>query len=321
MRTSSPPNAVRRDRFARLARQTKIGRLAEIDGLARAVEAVEGRAGRGLGWAGLRRGGLHEWFGLADGSPEPPADRSVDRSVNGPAGRFEARGPRSWAPPLCLLSDLAACALRAGGCRRRVVWIGRRVWPYPRTLLGRGGSATAEDLLARSVFIDPPDDSSRLWAIDLAARCPAVTAIVADGSHLTMAASRRLQLAAEAGEDEGGSGTGGEKAPLLLLTRPPREAAALSAAATRWWVSPAPSSGAGPCWSVSRLRAKGAAARGSGRERNEAGMRRWMLEWDHAQGVVAASADVVGGPGASASSVRRGGETARSARSRARRTA
>ena len=58
-----------------------------------------------------------------------------------------------------------------------------------------------------------------LWAIDLA-RCTAVAAVVADGSRL--AATRRLQLAAESGS------------ALVLCARPPEEIDHLSAATTRW---------------------------------------------------------------------------------------
>ena len=204
-----------------------------------------------------------------------------------------------------------------------VVWIGRRIRPYPHLLLrGHGGigriagfrqsTANARDrlLLERSLFIDPPDDGTRLWAIDLALRCDAVTAVIADGRGLSMPQTRRLQLAAEA------SGA------LVLLARPPEEEAELSAAMTRWRITPAPSSTDRPRWIIELLRRKG--ARGglnvtaAGRARatrpptiveepitdgfvhfrepgagTEAGMRRWLLEWNHVQGVVAVPADVV----------------------------
>lgn len=99
-------------------------------------------------------------------------------------------------------------------------------------------------LLSRSIFIDTPDDASRLWAIDLALRNPAVNAVIADGSHLRMAESRRLQLAAERGR------------ALALLARPAWEAAELSAAATRWRVCRTPSATSAPRWIVQLLRCK-----------------------------------------------------------------
>jgi len=203
-----------------------------------------------------------------------------------------------------------------------VVWIGRLIRPYPHLLLRgrapvgrfasfRQSTANARDrlLLERSLFIDPPDDGTRLWTIDLALRCDAVTAVIADGRGLSMPQTRRLQLAAEAG------------GALVLLARPPEEEAELSAAMTRWRIAPAPSSTDRPRWSIELLRRKG--ARGglnvtaAGRARatrppavieephhersctrpgTEAGMRHWLLEWNHVQGVVAVPADVVDRP-------------------------
>jgi hypothetical protein len=172
---------------------------------------------------GLAVGAIHEWFG-----------------AEGAAGTDGA-----WSPPLALLIHLAWRALteaeerdRAG----RVLWIGRRVWPYPRALVGDLGlratdgglelarleaeerPADPRRLLERSILVDVARPQQRVWALDLALRCPAVTAVVADASGLDMAATRRLQLAAEAG---GGLG---------LLARPPREESELSVAATRWRV-------------------------------------------------------------------------------------
>lgn len=98
------------------------------------------------------------------------------------------------------------------------------------------------------MFVDPPTRDERLWAMDVALRSSAALVVVADGAGLTMAGSRRLQLAAEAG------GTVG------LLARPHNERGELSAAATRWLVSPGPVDGADPArptWTVELLRRKG----------------------------------------------------------------
>jgi protein ImuA len=146
-----------------------------------------------------------------------------------------AHAARSWTPPLGILLHLALRSLEsASGC---LAWIGRRCWPYPHVLSSAG--------LQRSIFVDPPDGASRLWTIDLAARCPGVAAVVADGSGLDMAATRRLQLAAEAGS------------ALVLCARPPNEVDRLSAAATRWRVRCAPAPGKAPRWIVELLRCKG----------------------------------------------------------------
>jgi hypothetical protein len=180
---------------------------------------------------------------LARGRPRPDGRRCVPPTLSPPIpmppGIHEWFGvvptARRWAPPLGILLHLALRSLEGSpGC---VVWVGRRCWPYPR-VLSRAG-------LRRSIFTDPPDGASRLWTIDLAARCPGVAAVVADGSALDMAATRRLQLAAEAGS------------ALVMCARPPNEADRLSAASTRWLVRCAPSRDKTPRWIVELLRCKG----------------------------------------------------------------
>jgi len=137
----------------------------------------------------------------------------------------------AWIAPLSILIHII---------RRtpaRVLWIGRRIWPYPRALAG--------PLLERSIFVDPRGQDERVWAIDLALRSAAVGAVVGDGTGLSMAESRRLQLAAGSGK------------VLGLLARPLKEIKELSAAQTRWLIRPAPSRTEEPCWSVELLRCKG----------------------------------------------------------------
>jgi protein ImuA len=139
-------------------------------------------------------------------------------------------------------------------------------------------------LLRRSVFIDPPDDGTRLWAIDAAARCSAAAAVVADGSGLDLAATRRLQLAAEAGS------------ALVLCARPPGELECLSAAATRWRVhcarladeNPSLNPSLNPRWIVELLRCKGV--------RPKSEVLRWTMEWKGAQGGLVVHAVLVDRP-------------------------
>ncbi|MHC5023559.1 MAG: hypothetical protein ACYTGG_06560, partial [Planctomycetota bacterium] len=153
-------------------------------------------------------------------------------------------------------------------------------------------------LLRRSLFVDPPDGAARLWAIDLAARCPAVAAVVADGRGLRLAHTRRLQLAAE------------RSGSLVLLARPPGELRELSVAGTRWRLERTRSSGANPRWRLELLRCKGSRrgrAAGGGGARSEGSgdtnaateamsCSGWMLEWDRVQGAVCLPADVVDRP-------------------------
>ncbi len=228
----------RRPDLADLARRIE-GILGRGPGLAERVVVPTGWGSIGVG--GLAAGAIHEWFGAGE-----------------PDG--------SWDPPLSILVHLAWRALEEAeerGRGGRVLWIGRRGWPYPRALVGDHGVRASEAglelgrleegerpgdpelLLRRSVLVDAETAARRTWALDLALRCPSVTAVVADASGLDMAATRRLQLAAEAG---GGLG---------LLARPPREERELSAASTRWRVRRARSESAGgPRWTLAMLRCK-----------------------------------------------------------------
>jgi len=195
-----------------------------------------------------------------------------------------------WRAPLILMAFLAA---QRGGL---VVLIGRRCWPSAWTL-GSVGLDLSDCILAH-----PRDDDQRLWAIDQSLRCPGVGAVIADASGLDMGASRRLQLAAEAG------------GVLGLLARPPSEMKSLSAAATRWVVSPRVSGSKRVSWNVSLRRCKAGALWSGARA---GAVREWTLEWREnrlggrvvcGEGVEAAcetggvrvAADVAGGPGAAA---------------------
>jgi len=233
--------------------------------------SIDRVTGSASGAPGLVRGCVHEWFGVGD-----PGPARTDRNV------------REWSPPLLILTHLArraACDAASRGAPASVIWIGRRVWPYPGAIARQtpvveglanpdaGGSAgelevplepgndalpeastegtdahdrAGVELVEHSIFTSPKDASLRLWAIDTALRCPGITAVVADGSGLGMAATRRLQLAATS------SGA------LVLLARPPGEEREVSAATTRWRIGRQESAGDGPAWSATLLRAKGA---------------------------------------------------------------
>ena len=187
----------------------------DISQLRSAVESIEQR-GLGVfdpdhppvdaGWALLHRQVLHEWFGAAG-------------------------------PPLCVLSDLG----RKGMGRGYVFWVGRACWPHPRSLV----CGSDPQALQRSIFIDPTD-AQHLWAIDLVLRSSAASVVVADAGGLDLTATRRLQLAAEAGRS------------LALMTRPMRDRGTPSSAAYRWQVDPIVSPTDQPRWQVQLLRCKDA---------------------------------------------------------------
>jgi hypothetical protein len=204
----------------------------------------------------LAAGAIHEWFSTATEHHAEIGHPSLT----------------DWLPPLGMLIHLAHRAMTAGinQGRSRILWIGRRVWPFPRSLINALG--TDRSLLEQSVFVDARSRDERVWAIDLALRCGAVAVVVADGSGLTMAESRRLQLGAAAG------GTMG------LITRPERDVSQLSAARTRWRVVPTRSGTNEPRWVVELLRWKGT------RMREDA--RRWLAWWERETGFVHLDADV-----------------------------
>ena len=213
------------------------------------------------GWVRLPRRTVHEWF-----APAPPQDLLTDAAA-------------------AALALASAGGGQAGG-GGVVFWLGRSCWPHaPRLaqgLLGQRG------LLARSVFVDtraaPGEDASApawplrrgrrrtgaprpgpsrrqrqrghldhlVWAAELLLRSPATAAVVADGRGLSTAASRRLQLAAEAGT------------ALALFWRRPDEQDQLSVAHHRWQVDPLPTEGPSPRFRVTALRHKAGLQPGAG---------------------------------------------------------
>ena len=255
-------------------------------GAARSMSTVRDAGARAHAPRGFARGAVHEWFGTVSPSTgsansKTPPQKTVTATAHG------------WSPPLFLFVHLAHRATedaRQRGAPAHVVWIGRRVWPYPRALDGSAELRETKDrefrvfeennrslaahaaleftlelreatfpsdsrvanatLFERSVFVDPGrsrnSEGETLWAIDTALRSPSVTAIVADGSGLGMAATRRLQLVAA------------DSSALVLLARPPDEVGEVSAATTRWIVERDLAWEQRPRWRVKLLRAKGA---------------------------------------------------------------
>lgn len=213
-------------------------RAQALEGLKRRLAALERRAGAAA------RGGV-VGFGLAD------IDRALPRGGlergalhEGLAGEGVAAG---WA---------AALAARAGGL---ILWcrVKRNAELYAPGLAAFG-LPPERLILARA-----RSEQETLWAMEEGLRSGRFSAVVGEARRLDLAASRRLQLAAEAG--------GG----LALLLRPP-EAAGVSAAKTRWRIAPVASAapewrGVGrPRWRLDLLRVRGGAPRG------------WIVDWDDA---------------------------------------
>ena len=209
---------------------------------------------RALPGGGLARGAVHEILG---------------------AGGEEEDGALAGAFAALLLGRLAA----AGGT---VLWCLAR-----RDLYGPGLMALGLDP-ACLVLARAPRDDLVLWAIEEGLRTADLAAVVGEIGRLDMAASRRLQLAAER------SGV-----PLLLLRRwrhaeaAARERGRPSAAATRWRILSLPSRpppgepGIGrPCWRVELLRCRGGAPA------------LWQVEVADAPGALSVAAELADRPAA-----------------------
>lgn len=180
---------------------------------------------------GLALGAVHEWIGIEHN-----------------AGR--------WVPPLALLTAMANLA---GG---HTVWIGDAVWPYPASLARTNTGRPPP--LSSAMFVRTQTRNERLWAADVALRSRASKAVIIDGSGFDLAATRRLQLAAEAG------------GALCLLARAPKELQQLSTASTRWRIGWCPQ-GHARQWEIELIRCK---------SMTSARTRRWVVEYDQTTGLM-----------------------------------
>jgi hypothetical protein len=194
----------------------------------------------GGGWEGA--GEVHEFF-LVDDLPTS-------------GGRWSA----------ALVVMVAAAGRRQlKGSTANVVWVGKRCWPTFQFLCG----AMGEEALRRSVFLDPLTDEDRFWAIGQALRCPGVKLVIADGSGMNETVSRRLQLAAERGEENGEGDA--EEGVLGLLARPAWEIETSSWARGRWIIRPVVAeTGDVMRWEVSSCR---------GQSAGQDAPPEWMVEW------------------------------------------
>lgn len=178
-----------------------------------------------------------------------------------------------------LADDAAATVFLAGilaRCEGTVFWILR--W--------RDLFAPALNLAGlhpdRVVFVEAGSDANVLIAFEECLRHAGLAGVVGELKKITLTASRRLQLAAEA------SGV-----PAFVLRRwsTADEAVEGSAATTRWRVRAASSERLGipslgrPRWDLSLERARGGEARN------------WLVEACDAQGRIALPADLVDRPG------------------------
>lgn len=223
---------------------------------------------------GLLAGAIHEWLGLADEDrsaiPLAPSQARASIAMGERSPRIGDRGSIQlssgpWRPCLRLLIHLAhrACGTAA------VAWIGQTVWPHGRALV----QGDDRRLLHAALLVAARNVSDRVFATELALRCPAIALVIVDASSFDTVAGRRLQLAAEAGSSLG------------LLARPATEEGLFSAAVTRWRVSRMASSGFRQRWMVRLLRCKGM-------QPTAEAARRFVVQHDHVSGALGASAVV-----------------------------
>lgn len=210
--SETPPTRLEKGETLRALR----GRLEEIGHGTEAPGQVR------LGACTMRFGAVHEWCSVESVRDDAAiSEAEQPRAMGGPrTTRGASRRPMRWTPPLTLLAGVACEAMRSGTATR-LIWIGRRVFPHAVFLARQHPS-----FLEGSLFVDACERDARVWAIDVSLRSGVPACVIGDGQGITLAESRRLQVAARCGR------------AIALLARPGHEAGALSAAATRWRVGP-----------------------------------------------------------------------------------
>jgi protein ImuA len=176
-----------------------------------------------LPWGGLPRAALHEVAGEG-------ADREQGAAAAGFAAlwlaRLQASGPVLW---IARAGSLAAVDLHAHGLAQQSL--------DPKRL----------------ILVAAKRDDEALWVMEEGLKAKSLGAVLGEIETLDLTASRRLQLAAEAG---------GVTAFVLrrwrVAERATRDAAQPIAAVTRWKVASLPSDGAGDIrWQIDLTRCRG----------------------------------------------------------------
>ena len=229
-----------RDRVQALERAGFATAAGLENGGIRALDGAEIDAG--LPWGGLPRGALHEVAGRRDGA----------------AAGFAA----------ALLARLGGhtAADGADGRAETVLWCQTSLEAHEAGALHGPGMAAFGLDRCRLIVLGVRRPVDLLWAMEEGLRCPGVGAVLGEVDEIDLRASRRLQLAAEAGGAAG------------LLLRPRLDDLGVSAALTRWRVTPVsgpaglsrplPPRPIGASWAADLWRCRGGAPR------------RWKLEWD-----------------------------------------
>lgn len=181
---------------------------------------------------GLQRGAIHEIF-----YHDPLLPKSVAKTI-----------------PAILAYNAQRSALQSLG-PSRVVWIGRDCWLNPVALAALSAkseecrstqqSDLANSLFKNSLFIDPPNEVTTLWAIDTALRSAGIDLVIAAIPKVSRVTTQRLSLSAR------------RYSTTALLLRSYQELLSPSAAASRWVLSPTQSNKGSICWNLSLAKLKG----------------------------------------------------------------
>ena len=149
--------------------------------------------------------------------------------------------------PLSLISQIASQVISTFKFGF-LFWMGRECWPVPHFLASRIDSSKEDfnTILLRYIFVNLPNERSKLWAIETALRSKGASAVISEVSHLPFVTTKRLSLAASKG---GGVG---------LFIRNVKEINLPTSACTRWSISPTLSSSPNPRFNLQLLKHRGA---------------------------------------------------------------
>jgi protein ImuA len=180
---------------------------------------------------GLQRGAIHEIF-----YHDPLLPKSVAKTI-----------------PAILAYNAQRSALQSLGSSR-VVWIGRDCWLNPAALAALGAKSEecrsthqndlVDSLFKNSLFIDPPNEVTTLWAIDTALRSAGIDLVIAAIPRVSRVTTQRLSFSAR------------RYSTTALLLRSYQELSSPSAAASRWVLSPTQSNKGSICWNLSLAKLK-----------------------------------------------------------------
>jgi hypothetical protein len=196
---------------------------------------------------GLIRGALHEFLYYDPLEPHAVACTiPALLAYNAHAALVSHTQRSQWG------SSLNSQIQHSGSQQRRsmlahTLWIGKRAWPSPPALAGLTSNyaSLSKSFFEHSLFIDPPNDSAALWAIDLALRSSAIDVIVAACPSISRTTTQRLSLAAK------------KYGTTAILLRSHSDYATPSCASSRWSIAPTPSSHEAPSWRLSLAKLRG----------------------------------------------------------------